>query len=315
MCRQQYPAFEDYFSNTWLKAHPPTEWARYARPSDVPSGDQSLEAYHRRMRSVVFNGERHRFIALDHAIICLHREIQYWEEVLAREDLFNAKSKAKEDSQARYRRTLSHLTQASASAPLALPAPAQPSPTVAVADSIGEEGVDALLSLANATPSPAPLHATVSAPAAIADAVSPGSVQPQPPPHEQGRKRRRHVCSKCNAPANAQCIARLCATCCDMTLESWCSLHGHFESKLEKAYDFFSTFIMLFLSFVYLGPSQTTSPSSRRRLNRSGLFRSSTGVVAILVPCVASVLLAGSIRVSPASLANLFLLLAMMFRT
>ena len=35
------PKFKGYFQDTWLNRHPPEDWASYARPDNVPSGNIS----------------------------------------------------------------------------------------------------------------------------------------------------------------------------------------------------------------------------------------------------------------------------------
>jgi hypothetical protein len=38
-CASERPKYGEYFRDTWLDRYPPRDWAAYARPGDVPSGN------------------------------------------------------------------------------------------------------------------------------------------------------------------------------------------------------------------------------------------------------------------------------------
>lgn len=47
-----------YFEDTWLKRHKLAMWVKYACGPSIPSGDQSLKAWHHRLQMIVLSHQR-----------------------------------------------------------------------------------------------------------------------------------------------------------------------------------------------------------------------------------------------------------------
>ena len=78
-----HPGYDAYFENTWIKRYPPAGWAFFGRGHSYPSGDQAIEAWHRRLKSKKTTSQA---VRLDKFVYQLLDESTYYDRILQSPD-------------------------------------------------------------------------------------------------------------------------------------------------------------------------------------------------------------------------------------
>lgn len=83
--------YAQYFETNWLKRFPVRKWALCHRDSDTPSGDQILEAFHIRLKDVVFQNNLQR--KFDTAVALIWEEALYSDKIATSPGLLQERQK------------------------------------------------------------------------------------------------------------------------------------------------------------------------------------------------------------------------------
>lgn len=190
-----YPDYGTYFNSQWTVRVNTGEWAMYARPHGIPSGDQQMESYHLHLKNTILNHRGN--IKLDLFIKALYDYIIYIFATIASPQLLAAAKQG-------HRRT----TLAAYRGPVRAP------------EHVGQQS----------TPPP-PLAAVLAAPVAIpAPLANPLiDINPTLPTAPHGRE------CKCGAKrVNTTCSFHLCMSCCTAT-SARCVVGTHNQGKVTDS--------------------------------------------------------------------------------
>lgn len=94
------PAFVTYFKSTWTERTSTAEWALFARGKGVPTGDQQMESYHRRLKETVLNHELN--LPIDRLFKALNGDWVYISAILGNDQLRAAHLREAEHQRTRY---------------------------------------------------------------------------------------------------------------------------------------------------------------------------------------------------------------------
>jgi len=209
------PTYKHYFQTTWLNAHPPSTWALYLRPSDIPSGDQHLEAWHNRIKIHWQKMSE----AIDFTVKNLYEELLYHLNMVNSPLLLNECLKDVETSKSRYRRTLKDYLSLSQIIP-SIHAETQPLLALPSTDTSTSQQVTTITT-ATTTTAATTISTTTQPPTTTPDTTTLSS-------SILGTGN-----CECGAKKNNGCSLKKCMKCCGL-VSSPCKLASHQKKKSEN---------------------------------------------------------------------------------
>lgn len=199
-----FASYVAYFKSQWIEKMPPIHWALFLRKPGAPTGDNILEAWHRRYKHLL---EGKSNLPIDRLVDFLWKEWLYFKSILESDHLKEARKKELEEIGRKFakRSTLKDYVTMTA-IPSIQDIPSISVPTI---EEITEErGNTNLVSLEE------PMNTVA---ASVSEVWS----------TQEGR------CQHCHsAKVNKQCTLSLCAKCCSQD-ERFCTLTSHIGKKIE----------------------------------------------------------------------------------